>query len=143
MKINSVNCAPAVNPNFKAGLKVTPAAKNAAYHFPTQSTVVSSLVFDRSMRKFSAMISGQFPFAGNVFFDTISKKTKSARPWVKSNYELRINDKSVDFDFNHHRVFDNHSNASIEEKIENESNMQAGYLYNAYLSLRSMIIGRA
>lgn len=134
MKIMSVSD----NTRFGAWLRVTNAAKTAAQHCPTQNTVVSNLVFDRTMRKFNNMLSGEFPFAGNVFFDTISKKTKVAKPGTASNYELRINDQSVDFNFNHHSVFNQHGNG-IEDKIENESNTQAAYLFDAYKYLRSRI----
>ena len=135
MKITSVGNST----NFGAGLRVTSAARDIAHHYPTQNSVVSNLVFDRAMNKFRLMLCGEFPFAGDVFFDTISKKTKAAKPGTSSNYELRINDSSVDFNFNHNGVF-NRQNSHIEDTIEQESSAQANYLFDAYKYLRHKVI---
>ena len=127
------------NLTFNAALKVTPAAKKTVYNSGSQNTIVSNIVFNRSMDKFRNMLYGEFPFAGDVFFDAISKKTKSANPHTRSKYEMRIMDKAVDFDFNHDRVFHYNDNRSLEEKIEQEANIQAGYLHNTYLYLRGTL----
>ena len=103
---------------FNAALRVTPAAKSVVYTSGAQNTHVANMIFDRTMNKFQNMLYGKFPFAGNVFFDAISKKTKAAKPHTNSQYEMRISDASVDFDFNHNSILYNHSNQPIEEKIE-------------------------
>ena len=121
---------------FNASLRVTKAAKDVVYKEKSQDTLVFNYIFKRSMDKFQNMIFGEFPFAGDVFFDEISKNTKAAYPHTKSKYEMRIMDKVVDFDFNPRTSFHNHSKKSIEENIEHEANTQAGYLHNTYLYLR-------
>ncbi len=131
MKTNNVNSV-----NFNAALRVTNSAKNSIYHSNSHNTVVSNLVFNRTMSKLEDKLCGEFPFAGDVFFDTISKKTKTANPHTNSQYELRLFDKSVDFNFDHNRIFHNHEHRPIEEKIEHEADTQSNYLFNAYLYLR-------
>jgi len=138
MKIEGIasNCQ-----SFKAALRVTPEAKNVVYNSGAYNTIVSRRVFDDAMKKFAARLCGEFPFAGDVFFDAISKKTKSLKPETKSRYEMRLFDKQVDFDFNHNRIYVDglyHNNQPIEQKIAQESDAQAGYLFNTYLYLRGL-----
>ena len=131
IKTNSIN-----NHSVGAALRVTQAAKESVYKNCQHNTFISNLVFSRALDKFRNRICGEFPFAGDVFFDTISKKTKSMKPNTSSKYELRLFDKTVDFDFNHNRIFYNHENKPIEEKVEQEANAQANYLFDSYLYLR-------
>ena len=137
MRIANVNLSQANN-TYKAALRVTPEAKNVVYQQGYGNTIISSQVFDRSMNKFQSMLYGEFPFAKDVFFDAISKKTKAVKPHTKAKHEMRLFDKTVDFDFNIDGIKHDYSGRPIEEKIENEANKQAGYLYDTYLYLRGL-----